>query len=88
MLGFLTGDKGKIIPWGSIMKDQTSWIMEESIPDGFQWKNPSKIQREEVYCLLDHWRAHQDNGLEPLIWVPTCPIFKDSEKTAKHMQAI
>jgi hypothetical protein len=84
VLGFLTGDKGKVIPWGSIMKDQTSWIMEECIPDEFQWKDPSKIQREEVYRLLDHWRARQDNGLEPLIWVPTCPLFKDSEKTAKR----
>ena len=70
------------------MKDQTSWIMEECIPDEFQWKDPSKIQREEVYRLLDHWRARQDNGLEPLIWVPTCPLFKDSEKTAKHVWAI
>ena len=70
------------------MKDPTSWIMEECIPDGFQWKDPSNIQKEEVYCLLDHLRAHQASGLESLIWVLNCPLLKDSEKTAKHAQAI
>ena len=70
------------------MKEPTSWIKKECILDGFEWKDPSEIQKEAVFCLLDHWRAHQAQGLEPLIWVPTCPLFKDAEKTAKHVWAI
>jgi hypothetical protein len=62
--------------------------MEECIPDGFEWKDPSKIQRDEIYRLLDHWRARQASGLEPLIWVPTCPLFKGSENTTKRVRAI
>ena len=61
--------------------------MEECIPDGFEWKDPSKIQINEIYRLLDHWRARQVNGLDPLIWVPMGPPFKDSGKAAKHVRA-
>lgn len=49
------------------MKDPTSWIKEECIPDGFEWKDQSKIHKEEIFHLLDHWTAHQAEGLEPLI---------------------
>ena len=70
------------------MKDPTSWIEEECIPEGFEWRDPSKIPKEEVFCLLDHWRAHQAQGLEPLIWVPTCPLFENTEKTVKSRRAI
>ena len=63
------------------MRDPTSWIDEECIPDGFEWKDPSKIHKAEIFHLLDHWRAHQDEGLKPLIWEPTSPLFKDTEKT-------
>jgi hypothetical protein len=70
------------------MQDPTSWIREECIPDGFEWKDPSKIQRDEIYRLLDHWRARQASGLDPLIWVPTCPLFKDSQNTAKKVRAV
>ena len=79
-LGFLNGDQATIIPWGSLMKDPTSWIEEECIPDGFEWRDPSKIPKEEVFHLLDHWRAHQAQGLKPLIWVPTCPLFQNTER--------
>jgi hypothetical protein len=57
------------------------------MPDGFEWKDPSKIQIEDVYHLLDHWRACQDSGHEPLIWASTCPLFEDKNKTAKNVQA-
>src|SRR6202453_2972052 len=84
--GFLTG-KAQTIPWGSLATDPTSWIMEECIPNGFEWKDPSKIQIKEVFRLLDHWRARHDEGLEPLIWVSTCPLFKDDGQNAKHVRA-
>lgn len=61
--------------------------MEDCIPQVFEWKDPSKIQIEEVFHLLDHWRACQNRGLDPLIWASTCPLFKDSENITKNVQA-
>jgi hypothetical protein len=56
--------------------------MPECIPDGFEWKDPSKIQSGEVFCLLDHWRLRQDEGHDPLIWVLMCALFKDAANAA------
>jgi hypothetical protein len=66
-----------VIPWGALVRDASSWISSECSPRDFQWKDPSKIQVGEVFRLLDHWRDRQDKGLDPLIWVPTCPLFDD-----------
>jgi hypothetical protein len=60
--------------------------MPECIPDGFEWKDPSKIQIGEIFRLLSHWRVHQDEGHDPLIWVSTCPLFKDPANTAIRVQ--
>src|ERR1700761_1617721 len=30
----------------------------------------------EIFRLLDHWRDRRDRGIDHLIWVPTCPLFK------------
>ena len=85
-IGFMTGKKNQVIPWGSLIKDPTSWILAESIPDGFEWKDPSKIQVGEVFRLLDHWRDRGDQGLEPLSWVPTSPLFKHTDPSSKPVQ--
>jgi len=83
--GFLTGKKMQIIPWGALVKDPSSWILDESIPDGFEWKDPSKIQIGEIFRLLDHWRDRKDQGLNPIIWVPTCPLFQDMDQSSKRV---
>jgi hypothetical protein len=70
-----------------VVTNLTSWITADCTPDGFEWKDPSKIQIEDVYHLLDYWRACQDSELEPLIWASTCPLFEDKNKTAKNVQA-
>jgi hypothetical protein len=57
------------------------------MPDGFEWKDPSKIQIEDVYCLLDHLKACQNTELKPLIWASTCPLFENKNKTAKNVWA-
>jgi hypothetical protein len=69
------------------VSNPTLWIVADCTPDRFEWKDPSKIQIDEVFLLLDHWRACQGMGLDPLIWVSTCPLFQDAEKIAKNMQA-
>ena len=70
------------------MKDPSSWISKECIPHGFEWKDPSKIQIGEVFRLLDHWRDRQVQDLDPLVWVPTCPLFQDAEKPSKHLRNV
>ncbi|KAF8263366.1 hypothetical protein EI94DRAFT_1704048 [Lactarius quietus] len=75
--GFITGRKNQVIPWGSLVNDPLTWIPQECIPDGFEWKDPSKIQIGEIFCLLDHWRDCQDQGHVPLTWVPSCLAFHD-----------
>jgi hypothetical protein len=65
----------------------TLWIIKDCIPAGYAWKGLSKIQIDEVFCLLDHWRAQEDAGLDPLIWALTCPLLKDSENTTKTIWA-
>jgi hypothetical protein len=69
------------------VSNPTLWIVADCTPDRFEWKDPSKIQIDEVFCLLDHWRARQGMGLDPLIWASTCPLFQDAEKIAKNMWA-
>ena len=76
------------IPWGSLVKDPTSWILPECMPDRFEWKDPSKIQNGEIFHLLNHWRVRQDNGSDPLIWAPTCPLFKDAVNVANRVRTI
>ena len=60
-------------------------MLAECIPEGFEWKNPSKIQFGEVFHLLDHWRDHKDQGLESLAWVPTSPLFRNTNPSLKEV---
>jgi hypothetical protein len=74
--GFLSGKKKEAIPWGTLVRDPSSWITEACMSDDFEWKDPSKIQIGEIFHLLDHWRDQQDQGLDPIIWVPTCSLLQ------------
>jgi len=79
-LGFVTGNMTQVIPWGALVKDPFSWISKECVPDGFEWKDPSKIQVGEVFRLLYHWQARSDQDLVPLIWEPTCRLLQDADE--------
>jgi hypothetical protein len=83
MEGFITGQVMQVIPWGSLVKDPHSWMSRECTPEGFEWKDPSKIQIGEIFRLLDHWRDRQDQGHVPLVWVPSCPIFQDAQPSER-----
>jgi hypothetical protein len=82
--GFITGHKNQVISWGSLAMDPSSWIDRECTPDGFVWKDPSKIRIGEIHRLLDHWRDRIDRGLIGLVWVPTCPLFQDQVNAPSH----
>ncbi|KAH8983595.1 hypothetical protein EDB86DRAFT_3085260 [Lactarius hatsudake] len=79
---FVTGNKKRTIPWGVLVKDPSSWIFDDCIPKDFVWKDPSKIQIGEVFHLLYHWKERQDQGLGPLMWVPTSPLFQDQSNAS------
>ena len=85
-VGFVTG-KRQAIPWGALVKSPASWMLPDCIPDGFEWKDPSKIQIGEVFRLLAHWNARQDEELDPLIWAPTCPFLQDGINATRRVRA-
>jgi hypothetical protein len=60
------------------MADPSAWIQEDCYPSGFQWADPSKIRVGQVFCLLDHWRARHDAGLDPLIWNSSCDVLANA----------
>ena len=82
--GFITGHKRQVISWGLLAMDPSSWIDQACTPDGFVWKDPSKIRIGELHRLLDHWRDRIDRGLLCLVWVPTCPLFQDEDNAPTH----
>ncbi|KAH8982338.1 hypothetical protein EDB86DRAFT_3086166 [Lactarius hatsudake] len=85
---YVTRKPKLIIPWGALVKDPSSWIIDECTPDRFEWKDPSKIQIGEVFRILDHWRHRQDRGIGPLMWVPTSPLFDNIEDPPRHQQSV
>ncbi|KAH8992193.1 hypothetical protein EDB92DRAFT_1816038 [Lactarius akahatsu] len=85
---YVTRKPKLIIPWGALVKDPSSWIIDECTPDRFEWKDPSKIQIGEVFCILDHWRHRQDRGIGPLMWVPTSPLFDNIEDPPRHQRSV
>ena len=64
--------------------DPSSWIDSECTPDGFEWKDPSKIRVGEVHCLLEYWRGCIACGLSGLIWVQNSPLFQDQDDGHNH----
>jgi hypothetical protein len=82
-LGFVTGKKNQSISWGALGKAPSSWISTECTPNDFEWTDPSHIKVGEIFCLLDHWRDQQEEGLDPLVWIPTCPLFQGTKAHSK-----
>ncbi|KAH9163430.1 hypothetical protein EDB89DRAFT_1912659 [Lactarius sanguifluus] len=85
---YVTRKPKLIIPWGSLVKDPSSWIIDECTPDHFEWKDPSKIQIGEVFHILDHWRHRQDQGISPLMWVPTSPLFDNMDDPPRRGRSV
>lgn len=71
-----------------MIQEPTAWISEDCTPPGFKWKDPSKIQIGEIYRLLDHWKDRQAQGLDPLIWVPSCPLLQNAQKPHQRWRSL
>src|SRR5882757_2627843 len=87
-LGFVTGRKMQVIPWGKLEKDPSSWISAECFPRDFGWKDPSHIQVGEVLRLLNYWRDRQVQGLDPLIWVQSSALFEDVVGSSRQVRTV
>ena len=75
--GYTSGNNNATIPWSKLTNSPSSWIRDECYPEGFSWADPSKIRIGQVFKLLDHWRQREKDGLEPLLWNPSCDLLTD-----------
>ncbi|KAH9012689.1 hypothetical protein EDB85DRAFT_2158821 [Lactarius pseudohatsudake] len=84
---FISGKPYATIPWAKLSTTPTAWIQEECYPPGFKWADPSKIRLNDMHDLLIYWRQRKEDGLDPLIWNPSCELLADSdlEKTSEHL---
>lgn len=83
-LGFITGKQKVVIPWGLFLQNPSLWMSAECYPDDFEWKDPSKLRIGPISQLLAHWRNRHSQGLDPLIWLPTCPLLSDVVRRPEH----
>ena len=54
-------------------------MLEECYLEGFSWVDPLKLWNAQVFQLLDHWRQHEEDGLDPIVWNPQCKAFAGIE---------
>jgi hypothetical protein len=86
VLGYVSRKKSAKISWKTLSQEPSSWIKPECAPHGFPWADPSKIQIDDVYLLLDHWRQRLAHGLKPLIWASSCPLLKYVRQPSEHSE--
>jgi hypothetical protein len=84
--GYVSGRKQMRISWTWLCANPSAWIMPECAPDGFTWADPSKICIGDIHQLLEHWRERKRHRLNPLIWVKSCPVFKDTDLLLDHQE--
>jgi hypothetical protein len=81
ILEYVSGKKKVTIPWGKLREDQLSWIKSECTPDGMKWEDPSKLRKDDALRLLNHWKEREARDLTALIWVPSCPLLENVERS-------
>ena len=74
------------IPWAKLVADPGAWIEPKSYPPRFQWADPSKIQKEAVHEIFNHWRHQKASRLAPIIWNPSCDVLVDVDQPYKYLQ--
>jgi hypothetical protein len=53
------------VPWGSLGGKETEYVAKEYLPDGFRFKEPSKMAKADVYAFLKFWfQRQEDPGTE------------------------
>ena len=56
----------KYFPWADLSNNKDMLIAPETLPDGFNIRDPSKMVAGEVEVLINHWRERLEEGLKPL----------------------
>ena len=85
---FVSGKKNAKISWAKLAADPTAWIEPECYPSGFLWADPSKIRKEAVLQIFDHWRQRKESGLSPIIWNPSCDILADIDRPYNYLRTM
>ena len=75
------------IPWAKLVANPGAWLEPECYPSGFQWADPSKIRKNDVFHILDHWRQRKESGLPPIVWNPSCDILADIDRPYKYLRS-
>ena len=56
----------KYFPWADLSNNKDMLIAPETLPDGFNIRDPVKMVAGEVEVLINHWRERLEEGLKPL----------------------
>lgn len=72
MSGYISGRESVFISWSELCNKPGSWMLEECYPEDFSWADPSKLRNIQVFQLLDHWRQREQDGMEAILWNPSC----------------
>jgi hypothetical protein len=59
--GIACGNKKVAVPWGSLSGKETEYVDEEYLPEGFYFKEPSKMVKADVYTYLKFWFRRQED---------------------------
>ncbi|KAN0134641.1 hypothetical protein V8E53_007426 [Lactarius tabidus] len=83
---YTSGKKNAKISWSKLACDPTQWILIECYPEDFSWADPSKLWIAQVFELLKHWRQREGDGLEALIWNPSCKALNSNVVCSEDVQ--
>ena len=64
-----TNNKNVRVPWLELAKTPTKFLDADTIPDGFNLSDPSKLTNAKVNNLWNHWSERARNGKPILIFI-------------------
>src|SRR6202790_1169604 len=60
-LEIASGNNKALVPWGFFQGHEDIYVEDEFIPDGFTFKEPSKLSKPEAYLRLKFWYDRQQD---------------------------
>jgi hypothetical protein len=60
--GIFTGNPKSQVPWGRLLEDTGSFVLDEYLPEGMSLRDPSKFVAQDLRSLLDHWDNRKNEG--------------------------
>jgi hypothetical protein len=56
-----SGNKKASVPWGSLLGKEAEYVDSEYLPEGFTFKEPSKVNKAVTYAWLKFWFDRQED---------------------------